>query len=130
MRLASAALCRHVLCQFYDELARREWSESAARGDSNFDINVVCRSIDRDILEAARADYDHAYGPRAKQDGYEVTAPSASSGGRGGKGGQSRGKQKYVAKNFVKGNHNGGKRQWGNQSQSNWGHDKKHKSWY
>ena len=82
--MQSHACCyRHVLAQFYDELARKEWSERAARGDSSFDINVVCRAIDRDILETARSEYDYAYGPRAKHDAYEAEAPSANSGRQG-----------------------------------------------
>ena len=38
---------RHVLCQFYDELVRKEWSEIAARGDTGFSVDDACQIIDR-----------------------------------------------------------------------------------
>ncbi len=76
---------RHVLCQFYDEAARREWGERASRGDSEFKIEEACQKLDRDLLETARMDYDNAYAPRATQDGYEVAQAPPGTGPRQGK---------------------------------------------
>ena len=67
---------RHVLCQFYDEAARKEWAERASRGDSEFQVNDACSKLDRDILETARMEYDNAYAPKATHDGYEVVQSS------------------------------------------------------
>ena len=69
---------RHVLCQFYDEVARREWSEKAARGDTEFILAVACQKLDRDILESARLEYDNSYAPRANRDGYEAAMPASA----------------------------------------------------
>ena len=76
---------RHVLCQFYDEAARREWCEMASRGDADFRIERVCQKQDRDLLETARLEYDNAYAPKATHDGYEVPQVASSAGPRQGK---------------------------------------------
>ena len=42
----------------YDELCRKHWSQKAARGDRDFDINTVSFVKDKDLLERARALFD------------------------------------------------------------------------
>ena len=36
---------------------RKEWAEKAFRGDSNFDVNVACRTVDHELLNRARVAY-------------------------------------------------------------------------
>ena len=81
---------RHVLAQFYDEVARKEWAEQSKRGAGNFDPRVCCLKVDRDLLEMARIEYDDAMAPKAKVDGYEQ--PSGSSGQSSGSSGHGVGK--------------------------------------
>ena len=47
-----------MLAQIYDELCRKAWAECAFRGDQGFDIDVVSRSKDFDILSRARIIWD------------------------------------------------------------------------
>ncbi len=81
---------RHVLAQFYDEVARKEWAEQSKRGAADFDTKVCCLKVDRDLLEMARIEYDNAMAPKAKVDGYEQ--PSGSSGQSSGSSGHGVGK--------------------------------------
>ena len=131
---------RHILCQFYDELARKEWAELAARGDSDFSVADACQIIDRDILESARREYDACMGlgPKATSDAYEVFQPAGKGGAWGpvhkshdqkhyGGKGKSSGKAKR--KDFA----HGGKYasySGSSASHSNWEQNKKYKDWH
>ena len=123
---------RHVLCQFYDELARKEWAELAARGDQGFSVEDACQTIDRDILETARREYDDALGPKATSDAYEVVHASK---------GKLSGKAAGKGKAFGKGSDGNGKRggkQWpqknneygSSREHANWEQNKRYKSWH
>jgi hypothetical protein len=116
---------RHVLCQFYDELARKEWAELAARGDCDFSVADACQTIDRDILESARREYDVAWEPKATSDAYEVVQPA----GKGGSGKSSEKGRRNANKNWEQ-----LKPDWkqnsSSYSQSSWKQNKKHKGWH
>ena len=128
---------RHVLCQFYDELARKEWAELAARGDCDFSVADACQTIDRDILESARREYDACWGlhPKATSDGYEVVQPAGKGGGWGPvhkSPVQYGGKGKSSGKGKRKDSAHGGKyaSYGGSSSHSSWEQNKKHKGWH
>ena len=55
---AAAEKRRYTLAITYDELCRKHWSQKAARGDRDFDINTVSLVKDKDLLERARALFD------------------------------------------------------------------------
>ena len=55
---AAAEKRRYTLAITYDELCRKHWSQKAARGDRDFDINTVSFVKDKDLLERARALFD------------------------------------------------------------------------
>ena len=122
---------RHVLCQFYDELARKEWAELAARGDQGFSVEDACQTIDRDILETARREYDDTLGPvasfKATSDAYEVVHASKgkSSGKAAGKG-KASGKDKRGGKQWPQKNNEYGS----SREHANWEQNKKYKSWH
>ena len=124
---------RHVLCQFYDELARKEWAELAARGDQGFSVEDACQTIDRDILETARREYDDTLGPKATSDAYEVVhaaskgksinkyAGKGKASGKGSDGKGKRGGKQWLQKNNEYGS---------SVAHSNWEQNKKYKSWH
>ena len=51
---------RHVLMMHYDEVARMEWSEKAARGDQGFCVNKASTQVDYELLNRARMAHDAA----------------------------------------------------------------------
>ena len=92
---------RHMLMQFYDEavrcslfghpsvartlrfalaLLRKEWQERSMV-DPTFDVNVACLSINRDILEFARTEFDDAF-PKNTASERESTHSSFGGSGR------------------------------------------------
>ena len=56
-----------LLGQYYDEVCRREWSERAARGDGDFDVNIESCKLCKDSLDRARVAYDAAAQQQKKQ---------------------------------------------------------------
>jgi hypothetical protein len=63
MQIASSAAAekrRFALAIFYDEVCRKEWSERASRGDTEFDVNVECLVCNKELLDRARIAFDAA----------------------------------------------------------------------
>ena len=54
---------KHHIAQLYDEVARKEWSVRAARGDLDFDVNRAALREDSEILARAKALYAKPEGP-------------------------------------------------------------------
>ena len=55
---AAAEKRRYTLAITYDELCRKHWSQKAARGDRDFNVNTASFVKDKDMLERARALFD------------------------------------------------------------------------
>ena len=72
-----------MLAQFYDEMCRKDWAERAARGDVDFDVNLVCLACDKEMLDRARIAYDSTNSSKAPK---EPTAAGSSAGLRRQKG--------------------------------------------
>ena len=47
-----------VVAQFYDSVARKDYAERAFRGDSDFNPDTSCRSLDAEILARAEVQWD------------------------------------------------------------------------
>ena len=66
-----------MLAQLYDEMCRKDWAERAARGDVDFDVNLVCLACDQEMLDRARIAYDSTNSSKAHK---EPTAAGSSAG--------------------------------------------------
>jgi F420-dependent methylenetetrahydromethanopterin dehydrogenase len=83
------------LAMVYDEVARKDWAEKAARGDIGFCVREACRQLDPDLLSRAKRIYDT--NEAAAQDGKRNNSNSSG---------------QHKAGNQQSDKRHGGKRDW------------------